>query len=264
MAGRGWFFRVRVTLLLSVLVVVLLWAGSDWWRRRERREWRRPLRVALVLVEREPVPAPVTTELTRRARELESRLREQLLKYGERQPHPFEIVVQGPVPATTAPPHLTEQSFTALLRHSYARWRWTSDVDERARVATRGFDSRIYLVLHPVSDAEPAGVEGESEDGGRVGIAQADIASDMVDFALFVAAHELFHTLGALDHYDEKGQAQYPSGFAVPEQKPLYPQPAAELMARNIPLSPTSARPPDSLNELWIGPETAREIGWLR
>lgn len=264
MAGRGWFFRVRVALLLSVLVVVILWAGSDWWRRRERREWRRPLRVALVLVEREPVPAPVTAELKGRARDLEARLGEQLQRYGERQQHPFEIVVEGPVAATSAPPQITEQSFTALLGHSYARWRWTGDVDERAGVATRGFDSRIYLVLHPVGDAEPAGVEGESEDGGRVGIAQADIATDMVDFALFVAAHELFHTLGALDHYGDDGQAQYPSGFAEPARQPLYPQRGAELMARNIPLSPTSARPPDTLNELWIGPETAREIGWLR
>lgn len=264
MAGRGWFFRVRVALLLSVLVLVLLWAGNDWWRRRERREWRRPLRVALVLVEREPVAASLTAELSRRALDLEARLGEELHKYGERQPHPFEIVVQGPVSAASAPPQLTEQSLTAALRHSYARWRWTSDVDARAEVPTRGFDSRIYLVLHPVRDTEPATVEGESEDGGRVGVAQADIAADMVDFALFVAAHELFHTLGALDHYDERGQARFPSGYAEPGREPLYPQRAAELMARNIPLSPTLARTPDTLNELWIGPETAREIGWLR
>jgi hypothetical protein len=86
----------------------------------------------------------------------------------------------------------------------------------------------------------------------------------MIDFALFVAAHELFHTLGAGDHYDANGHATFPSGFAEPESKPLYPQRAAELMARNIPLSPTTERPPETLSELSVGDASAREIGWRR
>jgi hypothetical protein len=81
---------------------------------------------------------------------------------------------------------------------------------------------------------------------------------------LFVAAHELFHTLGASDKYDPSGHASYPSGFAEPERTPLYPQRGIELMARNRPLSPTSERPPEKLDELWVGDETAREIGWPR
>jgi hypothetical protein len=35
-------------------------------------------------------------------------------------------------------------------------------------------------------------------------------------------------------------------------------------MARNVPLSPTSERPPETLDELSIGAETAREIGRLK
>jgi len=53
-----------VTLLLSVLALVLLWAGNDWWRRRQRRAWNHPLRVALVLVEREPVAPESLSALT--------------------------------------------------------------------------------------------------------------------------------------------------------------------------------------------------------
>lgn len=255
---------MRVALLLALLAGVLLWAGNDWWRRRARREWQRPLRVALVLVEREPVPAEVARALVRRTPELERRLAAQLAQHGARLEHPFALITYGPVAQREPTPRVMEPSFVALARHSYDLWRWTRDVDARAEVPSRGFDSRIYLVLAPARAGSAAGVEGESEDGGRIGIAQADIADDTLDFALFVAAHELFHTLGALDHYDASGRAQFPNGFAEPLQQPLYPQRAAELMARSIPLSPTSERPPDTLGELAIGAETAREIGWLR
>jgi hypothetical protein len=95
-----------------------------------------------------------------------------------------------------------------------------------------------------------------------VGVARADIDASMLDFALFVAAHELFHTLGASDKYDATGHATFPGGFAEPERIPLYPQRGAELMARNLPLSPTSERPPETLDELWVGDATATEIGW--
>jgi hypothetical protein len=126
------------------------------------------------------------------------------------------------------------------------------------------YDSRIYLVLKPTGSAGIAFVEGESEAGGRLGVAQADIDPEMVDFSLFVAAHELLHTLGASDKYGTAGRAIYPFGYADPNRSPLYPQPGAEVMARNVPVGPTRERPPASLDELYVGETTAREIGWIR
>jgi len=257
----GLFFRIRVTLLLIVLSGVLLWAGNDWWGRRQRRAWTRPLRVALVLVEREPVPAATMQALTSRAYELERRLQQEFERHGGAGMAPFSIIVKGPVSTSAEAPRVGEQDLWGLLQHSYALWQWTRDLDERGDVEWRGYDSRVYLVLKP-GRGDVLFVEGESEDGGRVGIAQADIDYGMLDFALFVATHELFHTLGASDKYDAVGHALFPGGFAEPERTPLYPQSSAELMARNIPLSPTSERPPEKLSELWIGAETAREIGW--
>ena len=262
MRSRGWFYGLRVTLLLAVLGGVLLWAGNDWWRRRERRAWQRPLRVALVLVEREPVAAQTLQALTSRALDLERRLGDEYRRHGGGRTAPFSIVVEGPVSAGTDPPRVAEQDLWGLARHTYAQWQWTRDLDQRAHVAWRGYDARIYMVLKPARNGLPAFVEGESEAGGRVGVALADIDDGMLDFALFVAAHELFHTLGASDKYDANGNARYPEGFAEPELQPRYPQRGAELMARNLPLSPTSERPPDTLEELWVGAETAREIGW--
>jgi hypothetical protein len=97
-----------------------------------------------------------------------------------------------------------------------------------------------------------------------VGVAQADIDAETIDFALFVAAHELMHTLGASDKYDSAGRALYPSGFAEPERAPLYPQAGAEIMARNLPIAPNTERPPNTLDELFVGDVTAREIGWRK
>lgn len=262
--SRGWFFRVRVTFLLLVLAGVVLWATNDWYQRRVRKHWQAPLRVALVLVEREKVPEATLVKLESRVFDLERRLRQEFERHSGRAMDPFSIIVKGPVLADSDPPRVGEQDLLGLARHALAVWRWTRTVDQAAQVEWRGYDSRIYLVVRPAQEHESAFVEGESEDGGRIGFATADIDESMLDFALFVSAHELFHTLGATDKYDASGRAAYPDGFADPEQQPLYPQPGAELMARNLALSPTSERPPESLSELWVGPKTARELGWTR
>jgi hypothetical protein len=263
-ASRGWFFRIRVTLLSIVLVGVLLYAGNDWRRRQARKAWTTPLRVALVLVERQPVAAELTARLASRALDLEQRLRQERLRHTGLDEAPFSIVVKGPVAAARDAPRVQEQDFAGLVKHAWRLWQWTRDIDERGQVEWRGYDSRIYLVLKPAQRLAPAFVEGESEDGGRVGVASADIDASMLDFTLFVATHELFHTLGASDKYDTAGHARFPDGFAAPERQPLYPQPGAELMARNVPLSEGVERPPETLAELWIGELTAREIGWRR
>ena len=86
----------------------------------------------------------------------------------------------------------------------------------------------------------------------------------MADFTLFVAAHELLHTLGATDKYDANGLALDPTGLAEPSLVPKYPQRFAEVMARNRPLAADREAVPAALSELAIGALTAQEIGWRR
>lgn len=259
----GWFYRVRVALLLSALVIVVLWAVADWQRRRARKSWTSPLRVALVLVEREELPKETMSALRSRVADLEQRLRDERRRHGGSDMPPFAFVVKGPVVADSDAPRVADQDLLGLVAHTWALWRWTRDIDQRADVQWRGYDSRIYLVVKPAQREAPAFVEGESEDGGRVGVASADVDAAMIDFALIVAAHELMHTLGASDKYDQAGHARFPEGFAEPHRSPPFPQRCAELMARTVPLSPDSERSPDTLNELCVGEVTAREIGWL-
>jgi hypothetical protein len=106
-------------------------------------------------------------------------------------------------------------------------------------------------------------VEGVSQQGGWVGIVEVELDESMVDFALFVATHELLHTLGASDKYDANGTI-VPDGLAEPDRSPLYPQRFVEVMARHRPIAPGHEVPPDSLTELRVGAVTAREIGWLQ
>ena len=55
-----------------------------------------------------------------------------------------------------------------------------------------------------------------------------------------------------------------PEGLAEPDRHPRYPQRFVEVMARNRPLGPGREVPIDSVDELRVGPATAREVGWLK
>lgn len=260
---RSRFFRARVALLLSILTGVLLFACADYHQRRARTDWQRPLRVALVLVERQAIDPGTLRLLTDRVYELEKRLASEYRRHHGRDFTPFSFTVTEPVPIAEAPPNMQAPGWLGLLSDTYRRWRWTRDIDALTRLDARAYDCRIYLVVKPATGGV-AFAEGESEFGGRVGVAQADIDAEMIDFSLFVAAHELMHTLGASDKYDSAGRAVYPGGFAEPSLSPRYPQPGAEVMARNVPLGPGSERPPNTLEELFVGDSTAREIGWRK
>lgn len=260
MKSRGAFYT-RVALLLAALVIVLVYAAHDVYSRRARNAWRRTLDVALVLVTQPGVDAGAVEDLRRRVPDLADRLATELARYRPDAPRPFAFTTYGPLPLVAALP-VPGDDLAGAARYAWELHRFTSDLDGRAGVPSRGFDARLYLVLAPPSDR--AVVEGMSEEGGRVGIARAELDASSIDLALFVAAHELFHTLGASDHYGPDGRALVPEGLAEPERVPLYPQMFAEIMARNRPLAPADEARPQSLAELAVGPSTAREVGWSR
>lgn len=264
--GRARHFRTaRIALLLSILAIVLLYAWRDVTRRRERTTWERPLDVALVVLRKGTVAPDAAVTLRRRARDLEGVLAAEYARHrGEAGFRPFSFQVHGPIDVDESPPKPSGDGVVDLISYTIAAWRYFRDVDARGDVPGRGFDSRIYLVVRPPADAHRKFVEGQSEEGGTIGSVEVELDDSMVDFALFVGTHELFHTLGATDKYDASGRARVPDGLAEPARVPLYPQTHAEVMARNVVLGPGSERTPDSIEELRVGPTTAREIGWIR
>jgi len=256
---RRAFFGIRVGFLLGILVAVALYAWKDVHDRRERNEFARTLDIALVLVTDGALDPRDVELLKSRVPVLSERLGDAFRSYRQSELVPFSFAVSGPVPLEEPLPEPAD-GLAGAARYAYQLHRFTRDVDARAGVPSRGFDSRIYLVLR--SPSAFGLVEGMSEQGGRVGIALAELDASTVDLALFVAAHELFHTLGASDKYDASGRAIDPDGFAEPGRIPIFPQRYAELMARNRPVAPGRELRPESLDELWVGKKTAREIGW--
>jgi hypothetical protein len=252
--------KLRLAFLVALLLVTVIYALHDISSRRARNEWARTLGVAFVIVTDGAVDRSTVSRLRARIAALSSRLTDEHRRYRPGAPSPFAFVVYGPGATARAVPAPPGAGVFAALKHAYALRRFTSGMDDALSVPTRGFDSRLYLVVRPPSDH--ALVEGMSEHGGRVAVALAELDDETVDTALIVAAHELLHTVGAHDHYGSDGRALVPSGLAEPERVPLYPQRAVEVMARNRPISETEEVRPVSLEELAVGEATAREIGW--
>lgn len=262
--SRRAFFRARVAFLLAVLTIVALWAWRDVRSRRERNSWERPLSVALILVRRGPIGDEAAVAFGARIPELDGRMADEYQRYFSSAMHPFAFTFVGPTDAAEDPPSFSGESWLDAAKHAWALWRWTSSVDSAAGVKASLYDSRVYVVARPPASAQRELIEGESQEGGRVGTVEVELDASMADFALFVAAHELFHTLGASDKYDVAGRTLIPAGLAEPNLRPMYPQRFAEIMARNRPVAPGVEEPPVSLEDLAVGPATAVEIGWSK
>lgn len=258
------FFRVRVSILLTILMAVLIWAGCDIQRRRARNQWVDTLNVALILVRKDNVDERAVEMLRRRTSALEERLAAEFHQRNPDAPKPFHFVVKGPVDLRGSPPRQPSEGLFDLARYNFDLWRFGRRVNADAGVEASTFDATIYMVARSPQLASGGSVEGASQEGGTVGVVEVELDRTMVDFALFVTTHELLHLLGAKDKYDASGRSLVPEGLAEPELRPLYPQRHAEVMARNVALSPIEERPPDSLSDLKVGATTAREIGWVR
>ncbi len=264
--GGFWrlFFLVRLGVLLTVLAAVSLLAVQDFTGRAARLEWRRPLEVAIVLVQQgELSPAGVRAFRSRLPR-LEQELAGEFLRYRHADTPPFRFYVYGPVKAPPPPTPVASSSWLDQFADGVGRRVYAERLNRLANTPLLGFDSRVYVsVTEPGRTSPLRFVEGFSEQGGRYGFVSVQLDPTMVDYALFVVVHELFHTLGATDKYDSVGRTVVPSGLVDPARVPLYPQPRADVMAHGRPVSEVRDEPPADLSELGVGPATARELRWL-
>lgn len=255
------FFRVRVTVLLLALFGVALYAWNDARSRSARRDWARPLEVAVVVLAEPGVDEAAIESFRARLPALEDRFYFEKQRYLRGSWKPFAFTMFGPLPPHGDAPKLDEEGFLALAGHSYAIWRYFGEVDERAHLTPKAFASRIYVTVRAPREANRTFAEGESEQDGRIGSVDVELDPSSVDYALFVVAHELMHTVGATDKYDAKGRPKFPEGLADPDAGSY--QVDVEIMAQTRPVTSDLFAPPDSLGNVGVGPATAREIGWL-
>lgn len=257
------FYLVRVAVLLTILVGVALYAVQDIRSRAARNDWSRPLDVAIIVIAEQPLEDGVVDQMRERADALEDRLHAELERHSPGHARPFSIEVFGPIVVDGNPPAAPGDGLLAEAGFAWDLRRFTGRADDAAGISSRRFDSRIYVIARPPVSKDRKLVEGLSQQGGRVGIVRVDLDAAMIDFAFFVATHELFHTLGASDKYDSTGAPMVPDGLAEPELQPRFPQRLAEVMARHRAVAPNKSVPPKLLSELAVGQITAREIGWI-
>lgn len=258
------YFVVRLVFLLGVLAIVLLYAYRDAWERRARLRWDRTLAVAVVLVRAGEVDSGAVDALAARLPDLEAQLASELRSYRPDAVEPFDFSLYGPLDGDL-PPALSsnrEASLWDVVTHTWSSWRYRARVNRAVMLPSRGYDSCLYLTVVPPAGTMMRSVEGFGQQGGHSGYVVVELDEGMVDFALFVLAHELFHTLGANDRYDSAGRTVVPEGLADPEQRPLYPQLQADVMGRGLLVSQSEERHPESLEELGVGLVTAREVRW--
>ena len=98
---------------------------------------------------------------------------------------------------------------------------------------------------------------------GMVGLINAYANATYQGSNNVIITHELLHIFGATDkYYTQSNLPIFPIGFAEPDKSPVYPQTKAEIMGGRIPISPTNAIIPSSLEQVVIGKFTALEINW--
>ncbi|MEO8184684.1 MAG: hypothetical protein ABI895_38235 [Deltaproteobacteria bacterium] len=256
------FYYARVSVLSLVLLGVLGYAMRDHARRSARRDWQRPLQIALVLLLEGEVDPGALGLFQERVGSLEEALEREFGRYGGTF-RPIRFRQFGPAPEPGPPPTLAaEPSLWQSLTLSLSLGAFARASDRAAGVDNGAFDGKIYVRLSTPRSPRRSLVEGLGEDGGRIAVTRLELRDDSADFGLFVVAHELFHLLGANDRYGPDGFADIPDGLGEPEREPRYPQRSVEVMARGRVLEPGREQPPSQLDELRVGTRTASEIGW--
>jgi len=258
-ANRAPAFKAwRVLILLGVLLVVSVTTCQD--RYRSTR-WREPLYVAVY-----PIAADASPATRKYVSGLDAERFKSIDRFFAREALRYRLQTDEPV-KTRLRPELKERPpqrpanagplATAAwsLKFRYWAWRVSGHVPEPE-------DIRLFVLFHD-PELTPTVPHSLGLTKGLAGVVYA-FATPMMDGENdVVLAHELLHTLGATDKYDYANDApRFPDGYGNPRQVPLYPQAFAEVMAGRRMISAAEWQQAANLDEVVIGPATAREIRW--
>jgi len=253
--------NIRIAVLLLVLVFVAL---NTYFDRVYSTDWDIPLRVTVFPINGD---GSATSERYIQGLEgtsfaaIETFFEEQAKRYGVDLAPPVRFARGAQI--REVPPPLEPRAGTLGTIWWSLRTRWWA-----WRVPEHGDgpkpDVQLFVLYYDPATS-PSLPHSVGLQKGLFGIVSAFADRTMEGSNDTVIAHELLHTLGAIDKYDiATNQPLHPVGFAEPDRDPLYPQQRAELMGGRIPVSETESRIPSSLRQVVIGPLTAREIGWTK
>jgi hypothetical protein len=254
------FKAIRIGILLLVLLVV---AVNTWLTQARSTDWNNTLWVKVY-----PINADGSDKSARYIEGLresdfssiEQFIAREIRRYGHELERPLRVQLGREI--KSQPPFAGQSPSVPQIMIWSIKLRWwagrvTADQDDPAP------DVRIFVRYHtPQSESVLENSVGMQK--GMVGIVNAFADRHQSGTNNVIIAHEFLHTLGATDKYDPgSGLPEFPSGYAEPERKPLYPQHLAEIMGGRIASSELDAALPRSLESVIIGTATAREIQLL-
>lgn len=255
--GNRWR-QLRILALLSILLFVALTTAQNRWR---TTDWDDTLWVALHPINGDASAAARATIAAldaRPYRAIEAFVRREAQRHGIGLDQPVRLHLGEPIDHLPPSPPANGAWWQIAWWSLQMRWWAWQATRDRAVPA----DIELFAVYHD-PDAQPVLKHSYALEKALVGVAHVFASPGAQARNQVVIAHELFHTLGASDKYDRgSGQPRYPEGFAEPHRSPLLPQHRAELMGGRIPLTPSRAEMPASLDAVTVGPLTAAEIGW--
>jgi len=250
---------IRIALLLFVLAGVLI---TSWLDRVATQSWRETLWVGVY-----PLNGDGTTQSEHYVASLKVADFADIEAFFTREAHRYGISLEQPVhvelypKGSELPPLLPRDSGLLGVAWWSLKMRWfaahAGSVPGRAPPRIR-----LFVLYHDPATLERV-PDSHGLQKGLVGVVYAFADKSMAGSNNVVIAHELLHTVGATDKYDfSSGAPLFPSGFADPDRKPLYPQDEAEIMAGRQALSASDFEMPRSLRRVVVGSLTAQEIRW--
>lgn len=252
-------------LRIAVLLLVLAGVGAAAWLDRvTTTSWDKTLWVGIFPLNGDGSQAAARYIDELRVEDfasIESFFAQEAERYGVKVAKPVRVDLY-PSPRELPPqldprPSRLQVMWWSLKTRLYARR--VSDVPGRARSPIR-----VFVLYHDpkVSESVPHSLGMQK---GLIGVVHAFADRNMTGSNSIVIAHETLHTVGATDKYDlESGVPIYPGGYGDPDASPRFPQHYAEIMAGQRALSDHEQEMPETLREVLVGEQTAREIGWTR
>ncbi len=251
------FKAARITVLSLILIVVGL---NSWLSNARTTDWHESLWVTVYPINADgsDVADAYLKKLTPNSFvDIEKFIARESARYGQAIERPVSMHL-GQVVAEQPPTIAPGASVPTIMWWSLKLRLWASRI-----VGSQDGpqpDIKIFLRLHQ-GDGDQLLDNSMGLRKGMIGIVNARAGRNHQRSNNIVIAHELLHTLGASDKYEPgSGQPLFPDGIADPSREPLYPQVQSEIMAGRIPIDDFTIKNPTSLNQVIIGPKTAREI----
>jgi hypothetical protein len=251
---------LRIAVLLGVLLLVAVTTCEDRFR---STAWRQPLYVSVypIAADDSPVTRAYLASLDAgRFEPIDRFFAAEARRYGLGIDDPVKTRLRPELherPPSRPPGSSLPATMLWSLRLRFWAWRVGGHVKDPE-------DVRMFVLYHDPA-LSPSVPHSLGLEKGLIGVVYAFAVPVMDGGNDMVIAHELLHTLGATDKYDPADDApRFPDGYGDPHQLPLYPQKFAELMAGRRMITATSWEQPASLDEVLVGPATAREIRWVK